>query len=79
MFGFLTLTNLCSTGLTKEETPMKKQLHIHVNGFDIYLGISKNLTQQEKELIKAYENQQLEKELEMMAAKAEYDMRRLSA
>ena len=60
-------------------THMKKQIHIQVSGFDIYLGVSKNTAYQENELIKAYEREQLEREREIMKAKAEYEMRRLSA
>lgn len=56
---------------------MSKNLHIKVNGFDIYLGISKNDKKKQLDLNKAYQNQMLRKSSERTSFKQEYDMARL--
>lgn len=56
---------------------MSKNLHIKVNGFDIYLGIAKNDKKKQHELRTAYQNQMLRKNQERTSFKQEYDMARL--
>ena len=75
MYGNLTCNFTCSTGL--EEFIMKRNLHIKVNGFDIYLGIAKNDKKKQHELRKAYQNQLLRNSQERSSFKQEYDLARL--
>lgn len=56
---------------------MKRNLHIKVNGFDIYLGIAKNDKKKQHELRKAYQNQLLRQSQERSSFKQEYDLARL--
>ncbi len=56
---------------------MKRNLHIKVNGFDIYLGISKSDKKKQHDLKKAYQNQLLRNTQERSSFKQEYDLARL--
>lgn len=56
---------------------MKKNLHIKVNGFDIYLGINKSTKQKQQELKRAYQNQILRQTDNRTSFKQEYDLARL--
>lgn len=56
---------------------MKRNLHIKVNGFDIYLGIAKNDKKKQNDLKKAYQNQLLRNAQERSSFRQEYDLARL--
>lgn len=60
-----------------EEFIMNKNLHIKVNGFDIYLGIARNEKTKQNTLKKAYKNQLLRQSQERNSFKQEYEMARL--
>ena len=56
---------------------MKKNLHLKVKGFDIYLGINKSTMQKQKELQQAYQNQLMRQTEQRTSFKQEYDLARL--
>lgn len=60
-----------------EEFIMNKNLHIKVNGFDIYLGIARNEKTKQRTLKNAYKNQLLRQSQERSSFKQEYEMARL--
>lgn len=56
---------------------MSKNIRIRVNGFDIYLGISKTDKKKRQSLDRAYQNQVQKNELERARFKQEYTMAKL--
>lgn len=56
---------------------MSKNITIKVNGFNIYLGISKNEKKANQNVSRAYQNQLHRKAQERSSFKQEYDLARL--
>ncbi len=56
---------------------MKKNLHIKINGFDIYMGISQNANRMQYELERAYQNKLTRESQERARFQQEYDLARL--
>lgn len=56
---------------------MQRNLHIRVNGFDIYLGVNKSEKKKQQQLKSAYKNQLMRENQARTSFKSEYDLARL--